>query len=199
MILCDDRGVTTRRPMIPLALALLAGCASTTGPGAAADVFTPVDVVDAVVPPDLVDARADVPARDIGPVECRAAADCDGFSGFPSFCNFGQQRAVSCVAGRCVLGCGAALTCEREADGCVRCSDGTTTCPGQPCAAPFALAEGQVEMALCARAYTRDIVACFGGFVQLRYGEHCLVLPYGSGVPRALLACGPCQIVLRWP
>lgn len=187
------------RALHATALALLVGgCASVARPDGA-DVSAPVDVVDAVVPSDLVDARPDVAARDVGPVECRAAADCDGFSGFPAFCDFGRPRTVSCVAGRCVLGCGAALTCEREADGCVRCSDGTTTCPGQPCAAPFPLSEGQIEMALCARAYTREIVACFGGFARLRDGEHCLVLPFGSGVPRALLACGPCQFVLRGP
>lgn len=177
------------------AIALLAGCAEVARPGAAVDASTPSDHVDVVAPTDIVDA----PARDIGPVECRAPADCDGFSGFPAFCDFGRARTVSCVAGRCVLGCGAALTCEREADGCVRCSDGTTACPGQPCAAPFPLSEGQIEMALCARAYTREIAACFGGFARLRDGEHCLVLPFGSGVPRALLACGPCQLVLRGP
>ncbi|MCC7381458.1 MAG: hypothetical protein IT384_06485 [Deltaproteobacteria bacterium] len=152
------------------------------------------EIHDAIAP----DARPI--SIDGGPgVECTTASQCttdvDAF-------RIGACPAAgwSCFAGSCVLECDAGgRDCASAPDGCVECP-GETTCPGQPCAIDLST-RPMIEEARCARDYWSSVRQCFGRWIRLDDGTLCAVYPIPTPIPgkvRAVLACGPCQFLLRW-
>lgn len=137
---------------------------------------------------------------DITPgIECRAAIDCSERPIFQPLPICGDRAGWSCIAGRCTFECAPfARTCARDARGCLTCDDGTVACPTDPCSAAPAGWTPTTEMAYCARAFVRELTACFGEFAMLRDGTICSHRDAGTGALRTILACGPCQTSVLW-
>lgn len=151
--------------------------------------------------------------------ECRVAADCPAvhFDGGFTWCN---DRAASCVAGRCLQECGGGRSCEVTDGGtCLACLASATECSQPHCASrqPCTM---QIEASTCpgitpystvwtatrTEDCSREIVGPDGGFVGRWYDVNfaegiatlssvtgtCTVHQVPTNAPRAEWACPGC-------
>lgn len=135
----------------------------------------------------------------LGP--CTVASDCAG-QWAPSAIPACAKSSYSCVVGTCTFECFGGRTCTKDAKGCLRCVDSTggnatTSCPGTLCTEGLLQTDGggsNVTMSTCQRAYLVDVVSCYGEMVTLRDGSICTLQSLMTNLPRAVLACGVCQL-----
>ncbi|MFO0558922.1 MAG: hypothetical protein U0269_12965 [Polyangiales bacterium] len=181
-----------RAVIAALLSASLARCAASVSPDAGDGAAS----MDARVTMDSgvrEDARPvpDVARRDaLAPFECNVAEDCTGLA--TPEARF--ARGWSCLGGRCVYSVSPGESCGVPGDGCVYCAGQAPVCEGAPgCPAGFDPSRAQFEFGNCARNYLPSIRACFGRFVRLDDGEHCVISEAPTGAIRYVLNCGFCE------